>query len=122
MNRHEEVVFQTKDRMGRSVRLRKVVFQRHLPDHPEMAGYVDEAAITVSDPDYEYREEEDNEGRFARIYYKKGLGRDKFEKCFIKVPVYYDNDGAGEVATFHFTRRLDTKGKLLWQREENGAT
>ena len=113
----EETVFETTDRLGRRVRYRKVIYERHIPEHPEMADYLEEAADTVHDPDYEVREEPDNKEEFRRTYYKMGLGRDDFEMCFIKVPVYYDRIG-GEVATVHFCRQL-ARGKLLWRRGQN---
>ena len=51
----DEVVFEVQDRNGRSVRLRRLVYERHLPDRPEMADYAQEAAETVADPDWRAR-------------------------------------------------------------------
>lgn len=109
-------LFECEDREGRSVRLRKEVFDRHVTDRPEMASYIEEARLTVSDPDYQLDDDNDsNAGEITRIYYKMGLGRGKFAKCFLMVPVFYDSTQEGEVATFHFTRRIG-KGVLVWQR------
>lgn len=113
--REQDTVFETTDRLGRWVRCRRSVYQRHLTEHPEMEDYIEEAKLTVGDPDCEYREEADNEEMSIRVYYRMGLGRGQFEKCLIKVPVYYDRTNEGEVATFYFTRRV-TEGILLWRR------
>jgi len=116
MNSNETVI-NTVDRFGRAVRYRRTVYERHLPDRPEMADYLEEAANTINDPDLEYQEEPDN-GEFGiRVYYKDGLGRGQFEKCLLKVPVHYDHIG-GEVATFHFTRRVG-RGEIIWQRGQD---
>jgi len=113
----KEYIFETEDCLGRVVRYRKEVFDRHLPEHPEMAAYTEEIRITVSDPDYGY-EDEDNETTLSIVYYRLGLGRGKYQDCFIKVPVYYDKSVSpreGEIATAHFSRRVGG-GKLIWRR------
>jgi len=114
----QETVFETVDRYGRSVRFRKVVYEKHLPERPEMADYIQEAACTVSDLDSEYREEDDADELSIRIYYRMGMGNDRYDKCLLKIPVYYDRANEGEVATFYFTRRV-TGGTLIWRRGQN---
>lgn len=52
MNR-EQIKFEVRDRQGRVVRLREAVYHRHLPEHPEMGDYIEEAKLTISDPDCE---------------------------------------------------------------------
>ncbi len=93
--------------------MRTEVYERHLPKHPEMAEYLEEAAEAVVDPDV-VLEEDDG----SLVSYRMGLGRDKFEKCFVVVPVHYSKTfwgEIGEVATFHLARRLG-RGKLTWTR------
>lgn len=112
----EEIKFEVQDRLGRLVRLREAVYQRHLPQHPEMTGYVEGAKLTIAEPDFELIDEDSSTNCYQ--YYRKGLGRGKFKGCFIKVPVYYQKTlwgEVGEVATFHFARRLG-RGKITWQR------
>lgn len=115
----DEEVFQVKDRHGRLVRLRASVYYGHLPNRPEMAEYIQEAAQTVADPDHEL-EDDEAEG-ICIVYYRLGLGRDKFAKCFIAVPVYYSRTllwgEVGEVATFYLPRKLG-RGKLVWTKSK----
>lgn len=116
MEQHEELVFEVRDRHGTLVRLRKSVYEKHLPKHPEMADYIEEAQQTIADPDHELVDDE-AEGK-STIYYRLGLGRGAFEKCFVMVPVYYQKTlwgEVGEVATLHLTRRIG-RGRLTWTR------
>lgn len=116
MEEQTKYVFEVKHRYGQTVRLRTVVYERHRSEHPEMTEYIEEAEVTVTDPDVELLDEE--AGGNCHVYYRLGLGRDEFEKCFVKVPVYYDEVSGvqeGEVATFHLTRRLG-RGRRIWQR------
>jgi len=113
MGEQEKITFEVRDRLGRTVRLRESVYERHLPTHREMADYLEEAKQTIIDPDYEL---EDGENCYG--YYRMGLGKGRYEKCFIAVPVYYRRTlwgDEGEVATFHLTRRLG-RGKITWKR------
>ena len=84
-----------------------------------MADYIEEAKQTIADPDHELSDDEADGN--CIVYYRWGLGRGKFEKCFIKVPVYYERTllwgRVGEVATFHLTRRLG-RGKITWTRSK----
>ena len=115
METQGEYVFEVRDRQGRVVRLRRAVYERHLPQRPEMAAYVEEARLTIASPDWELVDEDT--GSNCRVYYRLGLGRDKFEKCFLKVPVYYRKTlwgEEGEVATFHLTRQLG-RGRVTWK-------
>lgn len=115
MEQKAELAFEVRDRKGRPVQLRADVYERHLPKHPEMADYLEEAKETIADPDLEL--EDDG----STVYYRMGLGRDEFEKCFVKVPVRYKRTlwgEVGEVATFHLTRRLG-RGKIMWRRPRN---
>ena len=99
------------------VRLRKSVYEKHLPKRPEMADYIEEAKQTIADPDHELVDDEAEEK--STIFHRLGLGRDAFEKCFIMVPVHYQKTllwgEVGEVATFHLTRRIG-RGRLTWTR------
>jgi hypothetical protein len=104
--------------LGRKVRYRRAIYERHLADHPETVDYLQEAVLTISDPDSEYQEEEDTDDFSCRVYYRMGMGRDEFERCLLKIPVYYDGTDEGEVATFHFTRRV-ARGTLLWRRDQD---
>jgi hypothetical protein len=117
MEMDEEIRFEVRDRLGRLVRLREEVYQRHLPEHPEMSEYVEEAKQTIAGPDFELADEDESGNCYK--YYRMGLGRDKFQKCFLMVPVYYRETlfwgEVGEVATFHFTRRVG-RGNLTWKR------
>ena len=119
MEQDEAVVFEVKDRRGRLVRLRETVYLRHLPTHPEMADYLEEAKRTIADPDYELKDDE-AEGECI-IYYRLGLGREVFEKCFVTVPVHYAKTllwgEVGEVATFYLPRKLG-RGKVSWTRSK----
>lgn len=110
--KHERYLFEVLDRRGRTVRYRESVFLGHLHQHPEMERYVEEIRITITDPDIEVLDDD------AFVYYRMGLGRDKFQRCYIKVPVYYQGVlGAetGSIATAHFTTRIG-RGKRLWER------
>ena len=112
----EHYVFQVEDRYGQIVRLRRVVYERHLPEHPEMADYEKEAQMTIAEPDVELLDEV--AGEDCHVYCRFGLGRDDLDKCWVKVPVYYDEVSGvreGEVATFYFSSRVG-RGKKIWQR------
>ena len=106
MNR---VKFEVEDRAGRKVRLREDVYERHLEKHPEMADYLEEAQTAIRDPEWEL----DDAG--TTCYVRLGLGKGKFEKLFLKIPVYYAG-GVGEVATFYFTPGVG-RGDVVWKKE-----
>lgn len=114
--KYEEYLFEVLDRRGRIVRYKTSVFERHLPERPEMAGYIAEIRETVADPDKEVYDGD------AIVYYRMGLGRDKFQRCYIKVPVYYQGVfGAeeGSIATAHFTTRIGGRGRIVWERHQS---
>ena len=111
----EEYLFEVRDRRGRVVRWKTSVFERHLPARPEMADYVEEIKATVADPDKEVLDGD------AFVYYRMGLGRDKFKRCYIKVPIYYQGPfgtEVGSIATAHFTTRIGGRGRILWERQQ----
>ena len=100
----EEFVFDVLDFKGRRVRLTRRTFENHLPIHPEISEYLEEAKQVISDPDGAL--ELDNG---AVVVFRYGLGRAKFEGCHLGVVVYYRTEKEGEegvVATYHFFRRL----------------
>ena len=47
----EEFVFDVLDFKGRRVRLTRRTFENHLPIHPEISEYLEEAKQVISDPD-----------------------------------------------------------------------
>lgn len=111
----EEYLFEVRDRRERMVRYKTSVFERHLPEHPEMVGYIEEIRATVADPDKEVLDAD------SFVYYRMGLGRDRFKRCYIKVPIYYQGSfGAeeGSIATAHFTTRIGGRGRILWERQQ----
>lgn len=107
----ERLKFETEDRLGRTVRLRESVYERHLPDRLEMADYLEDARRTIEDPDIEL--EDEDEGCY--IYCRFGLGRDRWEKCFVKVFVYFNAQNVGEVATFFLPSRVGPE-KVVWSK------
>ncbi len=88
--------------------LREKVYQNHLPLRPEMADYLKEAEETIRDPDLEL----DDAG--GVVYVRWGLGREDFDKCFLRVPTYNRGDHL-EVATFFLTGRVG-RGRITWKR------
>lgn len=50
MGEQEKITFEVRDRLGRTVRLRESVYERHLPTHREMADYLEEAKQTLLVP------------------------------------------------------------------------
>jgi len=114
--KEQECIFETTDGEGRLVRYRSVIYNRHLPEHPEVAAYMKEAALTINDPDCEIEDEPEAEDSFSRVFYRFGLLRGDYAKLFIKVPVYYTRaTSEGEVATIHLARHIG-RGKIIWQR------
>jgi len=106
-------LFEVQDKEGIIVRLERRTFERHLPYRPETADYVEEAKATIEDPDAILVDDDS-----CHHYYRLGLGRGKFEKCYVRVLVYYRSRGGrveGRVATFWLARRIG-KGQIKWMR------
>jgi len=93
-------VFSIRDWQGRTVQLTENTYSSHLPVHPEIAAYIQEAQETIRDPDLVLQ----IEGGAIRAC-RRGLGRGIFEATWLAAVIYYDND-IGTVATFHFMRSL----------------
>lgn len=77
-------------------------FESHRPRRPEIEQYVQEAQVTVQDPDVVA---EAHSGAVALFRY--GLGRNEFRGLYLRVIVYYrGKPEAGTVATYHFTDEI----------------
>jgi hypothetical protein len=108
---HMRYQFETTDPEGRMVHMTVKTFQNHLAYRPMMANYLDEAKLTVSDPDH-IQEARNGGMRYCRL----GLGRDQYRKAWLVVQVYYDNSSTGTVATYHFMRQLPANERIIQQR------
>lgn len=109
-----EWLFETKDRNGVTVRMSKDTYERHLPARPEIAHYIEEAQITIQDPELIIRDDDD-----CYHHYRLGLGREKFKKCYVRVLVRYRRRKSrkeGIVATFWLSRSVG-EGEIVWIRK-----
>lgn len=111
----EEFAWQTIDPDGRTVRLSARQYQEHiLARHPEAENYLEAAKETVGSPDLML--DVDN-GSF--YYYKAGLGRGKFSRCYVLVIVRYhgvaEGGQQGDVPTFFLTTKV-VDGRQIWPR------
>lgn len=100
---------------GRRVRLTQRTYDNHVPKHPEVAEYLEEAQQVIADPDGVIELTSN-----ARLLYAYGLGRDRYKNCYLGVVVYYRRQGdseTGVVATYYFHRTLP-KGRVLATRHE----
>jgi hypothetical protein len=110
-----EWFFETKDRDGVTVRMSKATYEKHLPMHPEIADYVEEAKLTIQEPEIVKR---DDDG--CHHHYRLGLGRGKYEKCYLRVLVIYHGRGKrkhGVVASYWMSRNIGRQGEVIWLRK-----
>lgn len=95
----QDYIFEVNDWRGRIVRLTKRTFETHEKRHPEFAKYIEEAKLTIQDPDFVA--EADN-GAIA--LFRFGLGRKPFNDLYLVVIVYYKGE-KGMEATHHFVTK-----------------
>jgi len=107
-----EWLFETKDRDGITVRMSKATYDKHLPIHPEIAHYVQEAKLTIQEPEVVVR---DDDG--CHHHHRLGLGRGKHKGCYLRVLVNYHGRGKrkyGIVASYWMSRNICPHGEVIW--------
>lgn len=103
--------FENTDYKGRPVRMTVKTFDTHLLYRPTMADYVEQAILTIQDPDHVQMAKHGGL-RLCRL----GLGVGLYAKAWLVVHVYYDGRDIGTVATYHFMRTLPSNEVILEQR------
>ena len=109
-----EWIFETKDREGVIVRMSKDTYERHLPIHPEIADYIEEAELTVQDPELIIRDDDN-----CYHHYRLGLGRGKYKKCYVRVLVNYRHrrrKKEGIVSSYWLSRTVG-EGEVIWMKK-----
>lgn len=109
-------LFEVRDRNNVPVRMSKATYDKHLPKHPEIADYIEEAKLTVEDPELIYR---DKDG--CHHHYRFGLGEGKYADCYLRVLVRYPRRWGrkqGVVSSFWFSRNVG-KGELIWMKRDH---
>jgi hypothetical protein len=103
-------LFEIPDWEGKTVHMTVKTFQTHLAYRPMMAEYVDEAKITIRDPDH-IQQAHHGAMRLCRL----GLGRTIYSKSWLVVIVYYSSN-FGTAATYQFMRQLPVNEQIIRRR------
>lgn len=94
-----DYIFEIVDWRGRPVRLTRRTFENHKDRHPEVPLYIEQAKLTIEDPDFVGEEDYG-----AVCLFRFGLGRGVFANLYLRVIIYYrGRPERGVVATYHFT-------------------
>ena len=113
---NRDFALEVRDWEGRIVRWTQRGYQEHFPKHPEIQDYIEQVAMTVSDPDITI-----SIGQSQVHLYRFGLGRGRFAGCYMCVIIHYREGPLGEVeggiATSYFTTRVRERGQVLWRRK-----
>ena len=99
--------------LGYRAILRSNNWERHKTKHPEIADYLPEVSVLLSDPHLVIES-----GDGTHHYYRFGLGRDKYSQCYIYSVVRKfetDEDDSRTVTTVYFTH-AQKNGVVRWQR------
>ncbi len=111
-----EHVFQIEDWRGRRVHLTQQTFESHAHRRSEFAEYLEEAKETVNDPDIV---QESDTG--ATFLYRFAIGRPPFSRLYLKVVIFYRQQGerqVGTVATYFFTDALALDTPIIEHRAQ----
>jgi hypothetical protein len=117
------IVFQVVDYNGITVTLSREVWEEKILSsepggHPEVAPYLDEIQKAITEPDVAL---ESTRRRDTQILYRLGVGVGRYKGLHIVTVVKYvqEMEGArGYVSTVYLTRKLYSKGRILWTRPD----
>ncbi len=118
-----EAVFQVHDYNGTLVTLSRQVWEDKILSsdpggHPEVAPYLDEIRRAIADPDVAF---ESTRRRDVQLLYRLGVGKGRYEGLHVVVVVKYVQGPEGlrgYVSTAYLTRKIYSKGRMLWVRPD----
>jgi len=118
-----EAVFQIPDYNGIIVTLSRQVWEDKIlsPDaggHPEVAPYLDEIQRAITNPDVAF---ESTRRRDVQLLYRLGVGKGRYKGLHVVVVVKYVEEPEGlrgYVSTAYLTRKIYSKGRILWVRPD----
>jgi hypothetical protein len=121
------MIFEVADYAGVSVALSEETWQTKagngLPgSHPEIRSYLLDIQAAIESPDFVFESTRDSR---SYAFYQLDCGRGDFIGKHLVVIVKYvieDTELRGYVSTVYLTRRVYTKGRLLWKKTENRAS
>lgn len=120
----KENIFKVKDKDGISVILRKIVWEDKIlspspKGHPEVKPYLNEIKKTIMNPELIFRSHQKEN---IKLFYRLEVGKGEYTKCHILVVVKYvieeKNQIIGYVLTSYLTRKIYSKGELLWKKRK----
>jgi hypothetical protein len=114
-----EFVFKTTDYEGTPVALSTVTWQVKAGNggpgaHPEIHNYQEDVRKTVEAPHLVFQSARDER---SRIFYRLGVGRDKFAGKHLVVIVKYVNEAGGRrgyIGTMYLSRSVYARGDQVW--------
>lgn len=120
-NPHTETIFQIHDYEGLPVILSREVWEDKIlssdpSGHPEVGPYLDEIQKAITQPDVVF---ESTHRQDVKLLYRLAAGVGRYEGLHIVVVVKYTQETEGirgYVSTVYLTRKLYSRGKILWTK------
>lgn len=114
-----DFIFEVEDYAGTPVVLARYVWEDKILSstpigHPEVASYLNVVQQTVVEPDVVFQSTKRED---TKVFYRLRAGRERYESLHLVVIVKYLLEGSGQrgyVSTIYLTRKLYSKGKILW--------
>ncbi len=120
MSEHGKITFKTRDHTGTTVVLTRQVWEDKIlspapTGHPEIAPYLDDVRLAISQPDIVFLSTRRQD---TQLFYRLGAGKGRYQGLHIVVVVkYVAEEERGFVSTAYLTRKLYSRGRILWCKD-----
>jgi len=118
-----QILWTITDPRGLTISLTEDVWREHVHKHPEIAEYFEEVRLTAQEPDEIYFDPlstaRRRAGTFIHLYYKRHLGRGKYQNTLVVVVIKSLTESGGRqgyVESALLSDRIMNRLVLEWKR------